>query len=145
MFAGLFFIVFGALAIYYGFATQRSRREVLDWPQAQGKLLHRELLKSRSTKGGYIYSPHVQYSYKAMGTPFTGNKIYRMGTGGSSSQKNQQAFLDKIPEDPWVRYNPENPSDACLFPESSGIIAMVYGVGSIFLLLGIGLLIKRFI
>ena len=145
MLAALFFIAFGILGIFYGFMTQRSRREILDWPQTMGKVLHRELVQSRSTKGGYIYSPHVQYTYCVAGTQLTGNRIYRMGTGGSSSQKNQQAFLDRIPEDVEVRYDPQNPSEACLFPESSGIIAMVYAVGLIFLLLGIGLLIKRFI
>lgn len=145
MLAALFFIVFGSLGIYYGFMTQRSRREVLEWPQAQGKVLHRELIRSRSAKGGFLYSPHVRYSYRVAGAQFTGERIYRMGQGGSSAQKKQQAFLDQIPEDVQVRYDPQNPSEACLFPESSGIIAMVYAVGSIFLLLGIGLLIKNFI
>ncbi|MCE9623967.1 MAG: DUF3592 domain-containing protein [Deltaproteobacteria bacterium] len=138
-------MAFGILGIYYGFISQRSRRKVLDWPQAKGKVLHRELLQSRSTKGGYIYSPHVQYIYHVAGTQFTGNRIYRMGAGGSSSQKNQQAFLDQIPEDVWVRHDPQNPSEACLFPERSGIIAMIYAVGTIFLFLGIGWLIKSFI
>lgn len=144
MFAALLCII-GIFGIYYGYLMQGSRRKVLVWPQTPGKISQRGLVKTKQPKGGYSYSPQVQYTYRAGGKPLTGQNIYRMGSGGSSSQKNQQAFLDKIPDDVMVYYDPENPTDSCLFPEKQGFVVLAYSVGVSLLLVGIGLLAKRFL
>jgi Protein of unknown function (DUF3592). len=145
MFGAILLILFGFAGLGYGFVLHRSRNLVLSWPQVPGKIFHREVVRTKRHKGRWHYAARLKYAYLAGGAEHVGARIYRMGEGSSTSENGQRKFLEGIPEDVMVRVDPYHPEEACLFPETWTLIALAYGLSLVFLGIGVGIIVKKYI
>lgn len=144
--AGFFF--FGAMGLWYGVSLHRLRRRVLSWPRAPGTVIHRDVAQStragKTSVAAFRYEAFVRYRYQVNGSTYTGDKLYLVGWA-TGSYKNRKHFLDKIPDEVSVYYNPQNPADACLFPHDLGSILLGYGVGLATCFFGFVLLLPKIV
>ena len=128
------YFAFGLATLSYGGYLLQQRLVVRGWPGTVGKMLERKVDRSPGGRAGrmgppaYQYEALVKYSYEVKGNLYINDKIHRQGWIASTS-KNRQRFLDTIPDDPKVYYNPANPQDSCLLPHSLAwaIVAIVIG------------------
>jgi hypothetical protein len=142
------YLFFGSLSLWYGLTLHKSRRKVGGWDRVNGRITCREV--SLSTRAGFAsppgfrYETLVKYEYGVGGKTYEGDRVYPLGWS-TNSYKNRKKFLDKIPDDPIVHYDPANPSKSCLFPPSLGWIILAYALGTAIVLLGAGLLLAKLI
>jgi hypothetical protein len=97
-------------------SAHRTRRRVLAWPTTPGKIVEREVIPAtRPTLGtpGYRWEPRVKYSYSVGGVGFLGTRIYPEGAPIHTKDSSQK-FLDALPEQVAVRYDPQDPALSCL-------------------------------
>ena len=110
---GLFAVISG---VWLGWKTWRITR----WPTVQGRVVSRTVEPTdRAIAVGppaYRFEPKATYLYEVNGTKFEGHQIrYSTRVG---DKEYAQAMVDALPDIVTVHYNPENPAEAYLYPDS---------------------------
>ena len=102
-------------AIFLGIivATQRKMKAVQSWSSTMGTVSNSYLERRRSSKGGSVSYPVVQYSYQVGSQAYHGSKIAPgVAVGGTGSGKVVGRY--PVGAQVVVFYDPQNPSDAVL-------------------------------
>ncbi|WP_327587879.1 DUF3592 domain-containing protein [Nonomuraea sp. NBC_00507] len=86
-----------------------SHRRTRDWPTITGRIIHKSI-----TGEGRRFRALVAYSYTVDGVEHTNDKIGRIGLS-YGPQNSIQAFVDRLPDQPHVHYNPADPMESYLF------------------------------
>jgi hypothetical protein len=140
------FLFFGGCTLWYAVTLHRSRRKVLGWAETPGRITRREVAPSsrggKTSVSAFRYEALVAYEFTVDGKTFEGDKLYPLGWV-TSSRKNREKFLEKIPEKPCIRYDPRNPSDSCLLLPWMGWIVFGYVFGGGLAFLGALILLTR--
>lgn len=110
---GCTFLLMNAIFLGIILSTQRKMKAVQSWASTMGTVSNSYLERRRSSKGGSVNYPVVQYSYQAGGQPYHGSKIAPgMAVGGTGAGR----VVERYPAGAQVMvfYDPQNPSDAVL-------------------------------
>jgi hypothetical protein len=104
----------GAIAVVYGLYVALREAAVEDWPTAPGVVESCEVAPAPLR----IFSDRIRvtYRYVAGGSDRRGHRLTRSGFSPAASKFSAAEFRDAHPAGSpcTVRFNPENPSDACL-------------------------------
>jgi hypothetical protein len=94
-------------------STQRKMNAIQGWSSTMGTVNNSYLERRRSSKGGSVNYPVVQYSYQVGGQPYHGSKIAPgMAVGGTGAGRVVERY--PVGAQVMVFYDPQNPSDAVL-------------------------------
>lgn len=134
MLYALLYLAFGLAALVYSAYILWQRGTVRGWPKMTGEFLERKVERSPGGRAGktaapaFQYEALVKYRYQVEGRDYVCDRLYRVGWV-TSTRKNRQALLDRLPERPEIRYNPADPQDACLLalPLGSAIWGLIVG------------------
>lgn len=134
MLYALLYLAFGIAALIYSAYVLWQRGSVRGWPTTRGEFLERKVERSPKGRAGrtaapaFQYEALVKYCYQVEGRDYVCDRLYRVGWV-TSTRKNRQALLARLPDPPAVRYNPADPRDACLLalPLSSAIWGLAVG------------------
>jgi hypothetical protein len=120
-----------AIAFWISARLRRDRRKSRSWPAVSGKIIERGVETMQTD--GRSFTPIVKYSYTVEGKEYSGRRVYRTGSVGSS-RRAAQRLVDGLPDSTPVYYDPENPSEAFLLPNPGYIfwIAAALGVFAFF-------------
>lgn len=94
-------------------ATQRKMAQVSQWPSTLGTVNNSYLERRRSSKGGSVSYPVVEYSYQVQGRSYQGRKIAPgMEVGGTGAGR----VVERYPAGAQVMvfYNPQDHTEAVL-------------------------------
>jgi len=122
---GLFAVISG---LSWGWKTWRITR----WPTVQGRVVSRKVDWGGPEAVGigppaFRFVPRVTYLYEVNGTKFEGHQIrYSTRLG---KKEYAQAVVDALPDIVTVHYNPENPAEAYLYPDSLAISVLIVAFG----------------
>lgn len=106
-------VVFSAIFLVIIFSARQSAAKAQSWAATTGRVILSTLEARRSSKGGTVHYPVVQYQYRVNATDYESRKIMPgMEWGGSGAR----AVVAKYPAGSTVTvyYNPENPAEALL-------------------------------
>jgi len=145
--AAVFFLL-GLGVSYFGYRLIRKARASAEWPAAQGKIesstVDVEREREEDSDGDIHYEtkyiPNIVYQYQVDGMDFMGDKISFGGTS-NSNQTWAYKMRDQYPEgsEVAVYYDPENPQDAVLQPGAKGSTYIIFVLGVVFAILGVGI------
>src|SRR5262245_57251818 len=127
----LLYLAFGIGALVYAAAILRQRWTVQAWPSVTGKFLERKVDLSPGGRAGKVsvsafrVEALVKYSYRVADRDYSNDKLYRLGWV-TSSRKDRERFLAKLPDQLPVYYNPADPQDSCLL--APGISSVIWGL-----------------
>lgn len=110
---GCTFLLMNGIFLGIILATQRKMSAVQSWSSTMGTVSSSYLERRRSSKGGSVSYPVVQYSYQVGSQAYHGSKIAPgMAVGGTGAGK----VVGRYPAGAQVMvfYDPQNPSDAVL-------------------------------
>ncbi len=132
-----FFIVLGVVIIGAGINLAFQSIRCKDWPTTQGIIRTAEMGRHRGNKGGTTYSANVSYDYSVGGSRYTGKKVAFGMMSASSSYA--RGILERYPIGAKVPvyYSPDNPETAVLETGVHGGTWICFGVGSVFVLVGV--------
>jgi hypothetical protein len=110
---GCTFLLMNGIFLGIILSTQRKMNAIQGWASTMGTVSNSYLQRRRSSKGGSVNYPVVQYSYQAGGQPYHGSKIAPgMAVGGTGAGRVVQRY--PAGAQVMVFYDPQNPSDAVL-------------------------------
>lgn len=126
------------VAFYIGKPILAKARASTDWPSVTGVITHSEVI-TRRDNDGTTYAADVAYSYKV------GRRTYRSGTvsfgGDFSSSMSSYAYgiTNRYPVNRQVTvfYDPSSPGTAVLEAGTTWKSYMVFGIGLLFLVVGV--------
>ena len=129
------------VAFHLGRPILEEAQASADWPTTEGVILSSRVV--RSYKGGeWAYAPEVRYAYEVEGHRYEGRAVrlglegMRFGTRGLAARVvNRYRPGERVT----VYYDPQDPATAVLEPGASWESSLVYGIGLLFL--GVGVLI----
>lgn len=110
---GCTFLLMNGIFLGIIVSTQRKMNAIQSWSSTMGTVSNSYLERRRSSKGGSVNYPVVQYSYQVGGQAYHGSKIAPgMEVGGTGAGK----VVERYPAGAQVMvfYDPQNPSDAVL-------------------------------
>lgn len=110
---GCTFLLMNGIFLGIILSTQRKMKAVQSWSSTMGTVRNSYLERRRSSKGGSVSYPVVQYSYEVGGQAYHGSKLAPgMAVGGTGAGK----VVERYPAGAQVMvfYDPQNPSDAVL-------------------------------
>lgn len=110
---GCTFLLMNGIFLGIIVSTQRKMNAMQSWSSTMGTVSNSYLERRRSSKGGSVNYPVVQYSYQVGGQAYRGSKIAPgMEVGGTGAGK----VVERYPAGAQVMvfYDPQNPSDAVL-------------------------------
>lgn len=110
---GCTFLLMNGIFLGIIVSTQRKMNAIQSWSSTMGTVSNSYLERRRSSKGGSVNYPVVQYSYQVGGQAYRGSKIAPgMEVGGTGAGK----VVERYPAGAQVMvfYDPQNPSDAVL-------------------------------
>lgn len=110
---GCTFLLMNAIFLGIIVSTQRKMNAIQGWSSTMGTVSNSYLERRRSSKGGSVNYPVVQYSYQVGGQSYQGRKIAPgMEVGGTGAGKVTGRY--PVGAQVMVFYDPQNPSDAVL-------------------------------
>jgi len=132
------FILFGAVALYFGSTDMRRAQDSLKWPTAEGKIESSSVQFHRGKKGGGTYHAEVRYTFTAAGKTHNGIKV-AYGDYGASNPAHAQAIVSRYPKGKIVSvyYLASDPDVCVLEPGLKTQAWFLPGVGLIFIVAGI--------
>lgn len=132
-------LLIGAASIYGGVSLLATRRRVEGWPTVTGTVIDRGVelsaVASPSTPGSR-YRAIVRYAYVVNGQRYEGDKIFALG-GLTGSKETMQREVDALPAALEIRYDPQNPADACLKLAPAWWAYAAFGGAALCLLVGL--------
>jgi len=147
---GVVFVAVGVAVAAWGFMNLSKAMQSKSWPTAEGKIVSSQVVKkvesytdsNKHRRNRTIYRAHVRYSYMAKGRSLIGGKI-TMADSGSSSETRAKKIRDRYPAGSvcTVYYNPEKPEDSVLEAGINFGALMLPGIGVLFAVAGIAVLI----
>lgn len=107
-----------------------SSRETVHWPTASATVIGAELSRS-GNRQRFSWVPVIAYEYEVEGRRYRSGRIYH-GV--------MNAFKDKARAEAWlarhalgatltIHYDPDDPSEAVLYPQTSPIAWLLIGLG----------------
>jgi len=143
MINGVILAFLGLVGIIFGIKNLMRVLKIKKWPTAAGKLISKsvEVSQQAAAKGpSNIFEVKVSYSYQVDGKTYTGKNIF---PGHQMMQKaDAEAFSAEISQELQVKYNPQNPEEAYLFPSSIAWPILAISCGVVCLVLGASLIIN---
>lgn len=146
---GLIFFAVGAAMLVIAIIQGNKAKAAEAWPTIPGVVLSSGLQEHRhydseDQSTSINYEPQVIYQYSIMGQNYQSNHI-----AFGSMQYDYNTAFKKIQPYPQgapvtVHYNPTDPSNAVLETKSAGGV-LLYILGGIFILIGIGVPIGSFL
>jgi len=133
---GAIFLVAGVAVVHWGWSNLQKTAEVKTWPTVSGVVVETSITSSvpgnQQGRNIKVYTPHVRYSYKVSGIPFSANNISVGGENVFDSKDSVEAMLsDKYPIDGvvTVHYNPINKFEAYLEvkPPKNNFVPFIVG------------------
>lgn len=134
-----FMLAIGVIALLAGLRLYIRIDNVSRWPKAPGRIIRKEIVSKRiaaaTDNPSRRWQLDVEYSYTVDGVSYTGNRfqpyeqIYR--------REEARREIDALPEAPLVRYDPQKPTEAYLFPGRRAWPWLAMGCGLVFTLLGL--------
>ena len=110
---GCIFLLMNTIFLGILIATQRKMNAIRGWSTTMGSVSNSYLQRRRTSKGGSVNYPVVQYSYQVGGQTYQGTRIAPgMEVGGSGAGKVIARY--PIGAQVMVFYDPQKPSDAVL-------------------------------
>ncbi len=146
--AGLFFgVIFSAVgfgvAFYVGKPILNNANASSDWPSVSGVITTSRVTTSRSD-GSTMYSADVVYDYTVEGQKYTGDNVFFGGNYSTSSSSGINKIVNRYPKGKTVKvfYDPNEVGNSVLEPGTTWSSYMVYGVGLLFLVIGVLVLLS---
>jgi hypothetical protein len=142
-------VVAGASAMFLGVENSMKAQDSLEWPTVEREVIFSsiESERSRSHTGSgssrsITYRVRVIYEYAVDGTQYTGERI-AYGEYATARRSDAERITDKYPtgKKVLVSYMPAHPEESVLEPGQAGLPWFFVGLGLIFLLTGIVLVI----
>ena len=136
---GVIFAVVGYfVAFSFGKPILDNAKASSDWPNVNGKIT-RSAVATKRSDGKTMFSFDVVYKYEVEGKQYTCNNVYFGGEGSSSSSSSANGVVSRYPKGSEVKvyYEPANPGNAVLEPGTTWSSYLVYGVGMVFLVIGV--------
>jgi Protein of unknown function (DUF3592) len=138
---GALFIVFGCIATVLGIRRCKEGGLTRTWPSVEGMVVHSAIVE---TPGNWqytdtVFQPVITYQYQVSGRAYTGKRI--KVTDIASGRKFADGILKRYPigaKIP-VYHDPENPHAAVLQPGNDGNSLGIIAVGTLFVLVGVGI------
>lgn len=110
---GCTFLLMNGIFLGIILSTQRKMNAVQGWSSTMGTVSNSYLERRRSSKGGSVNYPKVQYSYQVGGQAYQGSKIAPgMEVGGTGAGRVVERY--PVGAQVMVFYDPQNPADAVL-------------------------------
>jgi hypothetical protein len=136
------FVVAGGVVLFLGIGEVRKAAGSSEWPSAEGVILASTVEFQAGKKGGGTYHARVRYAYEAEAKRLTGTRI-AFGDYGSNDPSHARGIVERYPKGSAVavRYRPSDPETAVLEPGLQGQAWFSPGLGLVFLLLGVGLVV----
>lgn len=123
-------MAFGLFLTGIGVHTLWTVRSARAWPAIQGVVESSDLKQARRRKGTMQYHLNVRYRYEVAGTPYIGSKLNLSGNAAGPHAEAIDHLNKYSPGRPClVHYDPDDPSDACLLPESRTNGWLFFGLG----------------
>ncbi|MFC3652271.1 DUF3592 domain-containing protein [Dyella humi] len=141
----LIFIFIGVVAINFGRNTAAKAKQSLSWPTTEGEIAHSAVLYQTDTSAtadnASTYKADVVYRYKVHGKSYSSSKISFLDLASTTNRA--QSVVSRYPDNSTVQvyYNPTNPAEAVLEPESVSGITFLYVFGGLFAAAGLFFLI----
>lgn len=132
----VFFI--GAVSLFGSISIAVKIRKIKKWPVITAKITDRKVIPITVPIGPSVrarFEPYITYTYSVDGKEFKGHQI-QPGTISYAEEKAKE-YMDKLPSNISIHYNPVNPSEAYIFPGSyvwailsffGGIFALFFGL-----------------
>ena len=139
-FLGIFLAVGLGLTIT-GISNIKSAKESETWPTVNG-VIFKSKVKSSTSDGSTTYGADISYDYQVNGQAYKGDKV-TFGDVSTSSSSRAEKIVDRYPVGKiiGVFYNPNKPETSVLEPGLSGGVWLLPGVGSVFLIIPLIILI----
>jgi hypothetical protein len=116
---GGFFLLAGAILLFFAIRTRRKSNASMAWPSTTGQISTASVRQNSSTdEDGHVnftYSPVVEYDFSVNGQAFKGRRI-NYGITASPTKEAAQKEVDRfsVGRQVTVFYNPEKPGEAVL-------------------------------
>jgi len=141
------FVVFGAWCLKNALASSFKNHQATTWPTVKGKITQATVRMEQ--RGGSdlrpLYWPEIVVRFQVNDRWFSCENLY-YGYGSTSACGVVNRDLEPFSpgESATVYYNPENPAESVLQPGFKGTNGIFLAVGSVFLILGLGLSMPLF-
>lgn len=135
-----FLLVFGIATLCVGWSLRRSSTRGGDWPTTTAKILDRHMENAGKVQ---LFYPVVTYSYAIEGKTYTNDRVYAAGRI-DSRQPTVQKLLDGLPDPVPIFYDPDDPQDSYILGTSSWMHWILFALGGIVTLVGLGRLLGVF-
>ncbi|OWY37951.1 hypothetical protein CEK28_14990 [Xenophilus sp. AP218F] len=148
--AGLALVAIGVAASLYLWQQARLAEAAGDWPIAHG-VIEASLLDSRPRRGGgdssgqLEYRALIRYRYSVGGATHHSQIRRFPDPGYGASAELAREVVNRYPPGSaaQVRYNPDNPAQACLEPGSHWSLWAGRAIALLFAVAGTALLLRR--
>jgi len=137
---GVLFTVVGYfVAFHFGKPILDNAKASTNWPTADGVIESSEVAKSTNSDGDTMYSAEVVYQYEVNGQKLDSDNVFFGGDYSSSSRSDASGTVNRYPvgKEVEVFYDPDEPSNSVLEPGAKWMSYMVYGIGMVFLVVGL--------
>lgn len=138
------FVVIGVVLLVFGLRSLGHARASTEWPVAEGVITAAEVVRKRgSGDSGPTYRPDISYDYTVDGTTLSGDRVHFGGAVSTSNQGWARGIVARYPvgHQVQVRYSPEDPALAVLEPGVTWVVWLMPGIGALFLLVGVVMMV----
>jgi len=144
LFGGIFFGMGALFCWMMGLSPLLQSLGSEDWMETSCVIESSEV-ESRSSSDGTTYSIEIRFSYTINGTAYVSD-TYNFDSSSSSGRKGKAKVVRSFPvgstQTCWV--NPKDPSEAVLSREIPGIVYIIIPFSSIFMVIGLFVLLGSF-
>jgi hypothetical protein len=137
---GVVFTIVGYfVAFHFGKPILDNAKASTQWPKVDGVIASSEVAKSKDSDGDTMYSAEVVYKYEVEGRKLESDNVFFGGDYSSSSRSDASGTVNRYPtgKEVEVYYDPDDPSKAVLEPGAKWMSYMVYGIGMVFFVVGL--------
>jgi hypothetical protein len=142
MFGYWFLTIIGLITFVTGCHLQWKLHAVRSWPTTRGELEHKAVVPKQQavpTDRGYHWEVTVRYRYAVNGEELFGERLFPYFR--YFDRDGARRFVEQLPAQVTVRYNPRNAAEAFLFVGSRWWPNLAIGLGGVMGLLGALLLL----
>ncbi len=130
-------LVFGIATLCVGWSLRHASTRGDDWPSTTAKILDRHMENAGKVQ---LFYPVVKYTYAIGGKMYTNDRVYAAGRIDSRAPTVQK-LLDGLSDPVPIFYDPDDPQDSYILRTSSWMHWIMFALGGITALVGIGRLV----